>query len=74
MKIFVQHHTGQVFDIHIDESDTIHKLKTLIQPIMNLDVQDQRLIFKIIEIVDHKLIKDYNIKENNKLYLVEKLK
>ena len=64
--------TNRIYNIPIRKSDTILKLKEYCKIISNIPQDQQNLIFKGKILSDEKLINDYNIDNNNDIFLVKK--
>jgi len=63
---------NRIYNIPIRKSDTILKLKEYCKIISNIPQDQQNLIFKGKILSDEKLINDYNIDNNNDIFLVKK--
>jgi len=61
------------FFIDIEENNTVSILKNLIENIQKIDKGCQRLIFQGSPMMDEKTMKDYNIKENATIFLIQTL-
>jgi ubiquitin C len=61
------------FFIDIEENNTVSILKNLIENIQKIDKGCQRLIFQGSPMMDEKTMKDYNIKENTTIFLIQTL-
>ena len=66
--------TGKLFDLEVNQTDTIKIIKDKINTKENIPPEQQRLIFagKIIE--DEKTLCDYSIKNESTLHLALRLK
>ena len=63
---------NRIYNIPIRKSDTILRLKEYCKIISNIPQNQQNLIFKGKILSDEKLINDYNIDNNNDIFLVKK--
>lgn len=74
MNFIVQSVSGKTFNLIADEKEAVIKLKEQIKHTENIPESEQRLIFNRRELINDELIIACNIKPNDKIYLVEKLK
>ena len=64
---------NQVFDIEIDEQKTVSILKNEIENKLKIDKRYQRLLFQGSPLIDEKIIRDCNIRENSIIFLIRTL-
>ena len=69
-QIFVKAKQGKSTTIWTLSSDTINEIKEKIALKEGLEMKDQRLVFAGRELASDRALSDYNIKENNTLWLV----
>uniref|UniRef100_UPI0039E1FEA1 ubiquitin variant R10 n=1 Tax=synthetic construct TaxID=32630 RepID=UPI0039E1FEA1 len=74
MKIYVKLQDGTVIELEVEPSDTILEVKEKIYEKTGIPPEDQILIYKGKVLEDSKTLADYNIQENDVLYLVRRLK
>ncbi|KAJ6229991.1 polyubiquitin-c [Anaeramoeba flamelloides] len=74
MIIFIQLLKKDTFQLNIKPNNTIKELKNLIQSKINLQSKDQILNYHGVQLEDNRQIKDYNILESSKLFLIRALK
>jgi len=75
MRIFIQVREHQVLPLTVEPSDTLLSLKTKIMKLDGVPVDQQMLIFKGKSMDDDdRLLTDYNVTEDRKIYLVLRLR
>jgi len=63
---------NHVYNLPIRKSETINKLKEYCQVISNIPQDQQILLYKGKKLSNEKLIKDYDIENNNDIILAKK--
>ncbi|KRX10539.1 hypothetical protein PPERSA_05359 [Pseudocohnilembus persalinus] len=71
--IFVKNFTGKTFQLLVQSTDSIEKVKLQIQQKQNISKYQQRLIFAEQELKDEKTLKDCNIQRYQTIHLLIKL-
>lgn len=75
MRIFIQVRKDQVIPLTVEPSGTLLSLKTKIMELDGVPVDQQMLIFKGKSMDDDdRLLTDYDITEDRKIYLVLRLR
>ena len=74
MEIYIKTLTGENITLETEPNETIKKLKEKIEPLENISVDNQRLIFAGKELEDNKTLSDYNIQKESTIHLVRKIK
>nr|8J0A_A Chain A, Ubiquitin variant R4 [synthetic construct]8J0A_B Chain B, Ubiquitin variant R4 [synthetic construct] len=74
MTIYVKTQDGKIIKLEVNDDDTILNVKKKIEEKTGIPPEDQILIYKGKVLEDDKTLADYNIKENDTLYLVKRLK
>lgn len=72
MKISVKILQGQECSVNVTTEDTVDKLKELVSKELTVPVDCQRLLCKGKTLQDGTYLKEYNLKEGDKLHLVVK--
>ncbi|KAL2124529.1 hypothetical protein VTJ04DRAFT_894 [Mycothermus thermophilus] len=70
MLIKVRTLTGKEIELNVDGSDTVHKIKELVEEKEGIPPAQQRLIFGGKQMVDDKTADDYNLEGGSTLHLV----
>ncbi|XP_054162834.1 uncharacterized protein LOC128960728 [Oppia nitens] len=71
--VFIKSFNGKTFLFECNVSkDTVDKLKQLIADKLGFLVESQRLVFNKKELKEDKVLSDYNIKNNDTIYLFKK--
>jgi len=73
-KITVKTLTGINVKITVQKSDTVEFIKELINVILEIPVDQQRLIFEQKQIEDNRTLDHYNIKEGSVLFMVLRIR
>ena len=73
-KITVKTLAGKNVKITVQKSDTIEWIKELNRIILEIPIDQQRLIFEQNQIEDNRTLADYNIQEGSVLYLILRIR
>jgi hypothetical protein len=73
MRLKIKTLNGKIFFVDIEEDNTVSILKSLIENEEKINKMYQRLLFQGSPMTDEKIMKDYNIKENSTIFLIETL-
>jgi ubiquitin C len=73
IQIFVKNFNGRTIALKVDYSYVVEDLKTLIQEVDGIPIEQQRLIFAGQQLEDGKKMSDYGIRKECTLHLVLRL-
>lgn len=74
MQIFVKTLSGKTLSMKVQGTDTIQKLKEMINDREGVPVDQQRLIFQGKQLDDNKTLTDYGVQSENTIHLVLRLR
>jgi len=69
MFVFVKILNGAEHKIEVEQDEKVSRLKELVETYFKVPVSQQRLVFKGKPMPDTSTLKDYDIKDNTKIYL-----
>lgn len=73
MGIFIKSLCGKTITLVVQSSDIISDVKTQLQELEGLPIDEQRLIFEGKQLLDEWTLSDYNIQQGSTLHLVRRL-
>ena len=73
MQIFVKTLTGQIITLDVEPSDTIEKVKSMIESKYGMHPDEQNLIFGCKYLENQKILADYDIQKASTLNLTRRL-
>ena len=74
IQIFIKTLTGKTITLQVEGSGTVGDIKSEIQYKKGIPMDDQKLIFKGMQLENHSKLTDYDIQRESTLHLVLKLK
>ncbi|KAJ4803684.1 Polyubiquitin [Rhynchospora pubera] len=74
MSIFLVEMNGKIKTLEVETSDTIENLKAKVQEKLGIPVREQRLIFHGKQLEDERTLAEYNIRKENFIHLVLRLR
>ena len=73
-QLFVKTLTGKTITLEVNSGMDVGTLKELVQDIEGIPPDQQRLIFRGMQLEDHRFLPDYNISKEDTLHLVLRLR
>ena len=74
MEIFIKTLNFKTIPLHVEDSDTIENVKSMIEETEGIPAEQQRLIFESKQLENDKTLSDYNIQRESLIYLVLSLR
>ena len=74
IEIFVKTLTGKTISIFTDSGEIVGMLKIKVRERDGIPMESQRMVFKGMQLEDHRLLMDYNIQNGDTIHLVLRLR
>nr|CDS32178.1 ubiquitin (ribosomal protein L40) [Hymenolepis microstoma] len=74
MQIFVKSVSGKTIPIEVEPTDTVERVKAIMQQKEGIPLSEQRLIYGGRQLEDNRALSDYNIRRESTLHLLLRLR